>query len=688
MKNLTLNGFTAMVFGTVMLSSCVKMKDVPAIPATEPDPIKMTVPGTFNYNTTVDVALNINLLTNDDKALAGVMVYVLDKPADENGSVLYTTISDADGKVTGNLKLPTYLKRVYVDASYIGLIRNAPVKIEGSNILATIGGAAGFGGNVDLLKGRQTYVERSSLFQRNMGDIPYNYIGNYSPAGVPKYLETKNDVISSSLLSYINASLPEGKPVPTYHPDYLKNTAETNINLKEAGDVWVTFVHEGAGYSNTLAYFTYPTSKPPTSVNDISVLNIVLPNASYSGSGGGMASGNKIRLGKFAANTSIGFCLIANGWSDNSHSVGSGLNKFFSIDNLNPETSTASRRHTVLLKDDTNNLFLIGFEDIRRDQSSDNDFNDLIFYVTSNPETAISTANVNAVDKPVDTDGDGVNDTYDMFPTDPLRAYINYYPSASTFSSVAFEDTWPNTGDYDLNDLIIDQQYKIINNGANKTVEIYANYVLRASGGSYGNGFGIQFPFASSAVTSVSGSRVTNGNIASIGTNGCETGQSKAVIIPFDNFFTVMSSSKGYINTDPNTAFVKPDTIKMLVKLASPLTVAQVGMAPFNPFIICNKTRGIEAHLPGELPTDKANKFLFNTAKDNTTPLLNRYYKTATNLPFGICIPTRFDYPIEGKSISSIYLNFVKWAESGGTSYPDWYQDSTGYRSTNYFYKP
>jgi LruC domain-containing protein len=663
------------------------MDDSIVPPHVDTDMLQINSPSTFNYETTANTTLDITLRTNDNKPLAGILVNILDKSSEENGTILYTALTNAEGRIDSKIKLPSYMTKVVVDASYIGVLRNAVVKIENNIVSATLGGSTAYTGNVEesvsvALPGNERFQHRDPT------GATYNYLGTYSTSGKPDYLETPNDVISSALLANINASLPEGKPVPTYHPTYLTGSSATNINLVALADVWITFVHEGAGYQNTLAYFTYPTNNPPASVNDISTLNIILPNASLSGSGGALVSGNKVRIGRFAANTSIGFCLIANGWSDQSKVVGNGLNKFYSIDALNPEPAASDKRHTVLLKDTENKLFLVGFEDQRRDGNSDNDFNDLIFSVSSNPYNAIATDNVNPVDHPGDSDGDGVTDVYDQFPNDPARAYVTYYPGANKFTSTAFEDTWPNTGDYDLNDVIVDQRYKIVNNGQNKTLEIFADYVLRASGGSFHNGFGVQFPFAPSVVSSVTGSKVSaNNNVVTVASNGCETGQSKAVIIPFEDFYSVMPPvQENYINTIPAAPFITPDSIHMKISFSTLLTSAQLGLAPFNPFIIANKVRGNEVHLPGEKPTDKANVSLFNTVKDNTIPSLNRYYKTAANLPFAIAIPETLDYPIEGKAISTVYLKFVEWAQSGGTLYPNWYKDSSGYRSPNYFY--
>jgi LruC domain-containing protein len=193
----------------------------------------------------------------------------------------------------------------------------------------------------------------------------------------------------------------------------------------------------------------------------------------------------------------------------------------------------------------------------------------------------------------------------DQFPNDPTRAYINSYPSKTGYGSLAFEDNWPFKGDYDINDLVVEYNYTLITNAQNSTVEIDAVFVLKAMGATFKNGFGVQFPFAVSLVQSVTGSRVTNNDVVTLASNGCETGQSKAVIIPFDDATAVTG-----VNTFANTisgGFHTPDTIRMKILLNAPVTASAMGTIPYNPFIIIDRTRGREAHLAGNLPTDKMN---------------------------------------------------------------------------------
>ncbi len=219
----------------------------------------------------------------------------------------------------------------------------------------------------------------------------YKYLGTYTSDGLPNYL-AQSDQVSAATLSMIQNALPENYPVPTYNPQYISSGYDTDIRLTDSAEVWVTFVDEGAGYKNVLGFYTYDTRYPLTAVPSISNITIIFPNVSKLNSGGSLVAGNKVKLGSFPAYTGIGFMLIADGWR--SGAVTSGNWRLFSNPSFNPETNPSLKFHNVLISDSVNQRIILGFEDIRRDNSGcDNDFNDALFYVTASPYTAIEVGN-------------------------------------------------------------------------------------------------------------------------------------------------------------------------------------------------------------------------------------------------------------------------------------------------------
>ena len=77
---------------------------------------------------------------------------------------------------------------------------------------------------------------------------------------------------------------------------------------------------------------------------------------------------------------------------------------------------------------------------------------------------------------------------------------------------------------------------------------------------------------------------------------------------------------------------------------------------------------------------------VFGTGEDNSDPNNGKYYMTNTNLPWAINIYEKFDYPIEKQEILWVYSKFAEWAMSGGTLFPDWYKNLSGYRNSSLIY--
>ncbi len=288
-----------------------------------------------------------------------------------------------------------------------------------------------------------------------------------------------------------------------------------------------------------------------------------------------------------------------------------------------------------------------------------------------------------------DADGDGVADKEDAYPADPARAFNNLYPAAG-FGSLAFEDLWPGKGDYDFNDLVLDYRFKTVTNVSNKVVDVIGTFVIRAIGAGQSNGFGFQLTGSNLKPEdiTVSGSDL-QANYINVDNNGLESEQEKPTIIVFDDANKVMPPEGGFgVNVEPDKPYVKPDTIVISIAfVTNKYSIDDIDIVRFNPFLIVNKTRGKEVHLPGYAPTSLVDKKFFGTMDDDSHPESGRYYKTKNNLPWVINISESFDYLIEKNEITTGYLKFYDWAASSGTEYPDWYKDKSGYRNRAVIYR-
>jgi len=223
------------------------------------------------------------------------------------------------------------------------------------------------------------------------GQLPtIKYLGTFNGSGTPNYLEPIDEDVSSDFVDRISAAVPENMPVPDYHPSYLNNNYNADIRLIEEADVYISFVLEGAGYRNVLGFYTYPTGNPPATVPDIDTISIIFPNVSRLNSGGELLPGNRVNIGHFDAGTTIAFVVFANGW--NGSQVTYGQWQHFSDKHLNPPSDTTYKQHSIVLYDNITNRHVISFEDITR-PGGDRDFNDAVFFGTTNPASAALTQN-------------------------------------------------------------------------------------------------------------------------------------------------------------------------------------------------------------------------------------------------------------------------------------------------------
>ncbi len=270
-----------------------------------------------------------------------------------------------------------------------------------------------------------------------------------------------------------------------------------------------------------------------------------------------------------------------------------------------------------------------------------------------------------------DSDGDGVSDLLDDYPNDKTKAYKNYsvnYENGG--STVAFEDNWPQKGDFDLNDIVLNYKHLIVTNKDNIVVRVEGEWNLLATGGEFQNGAGIQFPLPKGSETNF----VSSNNIAP------EAGQDSLVVILFKNG-RAEQATWNTKSTEPASAAKK---YTFSFDITNGPTLLVMGAGGYNPFIWNNTTgygRGYETHLQGRKATNLVDNKLFNTLDDRST-VNKKNYSTASQLPWAIEIPqASFAYPLESADIAKTYLKFGSWASSGGTKDVDWYSNTgTGYR--------
>lgn len=637
---------TTALVAALSVSSCVTDKDINTsgiTPTTEAEAMGLEVSDQFSYQTTKQVKVNFTA----PQMLKGSVFSLLAISEKNDTTSVAKGVFDSNGIFSREITVAANIDAFSIQSDYIGLPGDIEVPIVSGeatldyatvmNRQKTVGGQRVQGAKVNAPQPAGVLNTRT-----------------FNASGVPSVLETR-DVIDATLLADVNQSLPERQKLNISHPEFLASNAQTSLLITKLADVWVTFVGEGAGWRNSLGYYTYDEGEAPTSVDDITDLNVVFPNVSAKNSGGGLVAGDKVLLGRFQPGTVVSWFLIPNGWNGSSVAIKNDL-IHFSQKELNRESNADLRQHMVLLHDVARDISILGFEDVPRDWAGcDQDFNDAIFYASSNPVDAISTVGVKKLEGANDEDGDGVNDALDWFPFDRDKAFNNFYPNEKSTGTLAFEDLWPAVGDYDFNDLVIDYNYNLISNAENKITSMDCTYTVKHIGASYENGFAITLPIASSSISSVTNQSLTKGYF-SLNTNGTESGtETNETVIPI------------FENTKPLQGTERTVT----VTFSTPMEASTLGAVPFNPFLIVRGQRAMEVHLPDFAPTSKGSGL--GTKHDYSKPETGRYYKTKKNLPWALNVYGTFSVPGEMIPITSHYPRFAKWANSGGTEEKDWY---------------
>lgn len=86
----------------------------------------------------------------------------------------------------------------------------------------------------------------------------------------------------------------------------------------------------------------------------------------------------------------------------------------------------------------------------------------------------------------------------------PPEEYVS-----SISGTLAFEDNWPQKGDYDFNDFVTGYSYSLIKGNNDKDVKaIRLTFIPRALGASYNSGFGIQLPIETNNIENVTGGNI------------------------------------------------------------------------------------------------------------------------------------------------------------------------------------
>lgn len=645
----------------------------------------LNVPSSFNWSSTKEMVTDISVVGIEGIAKGQVRIDIYDKDPYDGGEILFSSFTNNQGVLEVPVKFKTSMKEVVVVANTLG--------VGGNRITASLSG--------NTLKAHFSGVPQSRSFDKNSAaSYPATpatafpngnvfYLGGFNANGVPSGMGS--DAITQAYLDNLAMALPEKNHLPCdpVRQNMLNDIFCSSVTTsKDDADVYVTFVTEGAGFQNALAYYYYPAGNPPASAASIDSMFVIFPNSSEGPMA--MQAGDKVKLGTFPKNTTIEWVLLGNMWNQSQGRVefnwkGNNTHIFFGDDDLNADQGVTKagcadpsfKQHMISFTDNVNgeDIQLFSFEDINYPYG-DYDFNDCIFYASGDlipscaPQLAVPTTPI------ADSDGDGIINQYDDEPNNPNVACLITFEG-----TLVYEDLWPSKGDYDFNDMV--SGYEIVHaiHAMGYVHEVRANYELKAVGAGYNNGFGtlMSDDIAKSDIASISG-RTSFGSHLPL--DGDLQGTPSDVVmynwdattdlvvqdINVGKFFnTVVGGGKGNFVTE-----------NIVIEMVSGnVQQWELGLPPYNAFIFANQQTDVEIHLADMRDSELHNDALFGTANDDSNPGMGRYYKTvpATNLPWALDIPKLdFEWPLEKVDILTAYPDFAMWASSGGVLNTDWYE--------------
>ncbi len=260
-----------------------------------------------------------------------------------------------------------------------------------------------------------------------------------------------------------------------------------------------------------------------------------------------------------------------------------------------------------------------------------------------------------------------------------------YYPSASNWSTLAYEDNWPSVGDYDMNDMVLHYRTAISKNETEvRRVRIQGQ--LAAVGASYHNGFAVHLPGISRSQIRESGIEFTI-NRKRVNASPLEVGRPEAIFIVFEDSWRYVSAGENckYYRTEVQCASDIQMEFSISIPFKDAVSIAAMPDVPFDPFIFATANtqhnallgnrpgRSMEIHLKNQAPTSGFDRSFLGAGDDASDASAGRYFQTENGMPWALHIANRWMYPREYMDLIYAYPKFEGFVSSSGANERQWY---------------
>ncbi|NMP32090.1 LruC domain-containing protein [Thalassotalea sp. M1531] len=265
---------------------------------------------------------------------------------------------------------------------------------------------------------------------------------------------------------------------------------------------------------------------------------------------------------------------------------------------------------------------------------------------------------------------------------------------------IAFEDNWPEMGDYDMNDVVIKQKSSLLISQENEVNQLEISGELTAYGAAYANGYAIQIDGVSPSAANTGLIKFEiNGVVQE--TSLVESGTDSLVLMISNDLSTYFSATNGcsYYQTQVGCASLSRMKFSLKVPFNTPIPLGTFPSAPFNPFIFAKPNtyhgdsfyqpgRSMEIHLKNKVPTSKMDSGYFGLASDRSDLGSGYTYQTENGLPWALAInpgkAENWRHPLEKVDLLKAYPMFQEYVETSGSKSVDWYLTSKATSSNVY----
>ena len=693
---------------------------------------------TFDFSTTQEVDLIVDYSAFNAKIPVFFSVYSVNPFVNENKEgeyinenikPIFAGYTEPDGKYDQTVTLPAYAKVLHiVTGNFLVGLRRTVVEVVNGEARAIVDNplakaqsrmarapwrVAGPGSSTNDLSAMK------HLYCKSNGTQVYKSwstaLGTWNSAsGRPDYLLDNTDptliarglVFTEQEINGMFGTACDALNSGTNMKEQYRAAAD--LKLVKASEVSITAVGSSTCWNSSLGYYYYNENEPPQSKMDLNIIMIFpntqdgmwprgsYPNNKYNGNigmlrgdvvqlmyypptaNGGIDTANGTTI--FPAGTKIGFILKTNAWGQRGTDYAvNGSNSYAAKKNIwvsstegfssefeskvnfpNPDGEARSAKFAYTAPNGNKHV-VVSFEDA----CDDKDYDDLMF--------ALNPANA-----------------FDLEDTPKIESR-----RATVEGVYGFEDKWPDSGDYDMNDLMVNCKHELEfythPDGSKKLskerfyLTTYHNYITLQDG----------------LAVDLQGS-----DIATIYVNKLLPGQTKFASEDYkmyNKMYYYLPEIRWGGNDTPKETrmwYLTDDITKNEDKATGEgvtwvfeVTYTKAlnkGQSTIRPFLWRKLENGkqLEVHLPWTEPTKQADTSLFGKRADKSNPNVKKsngqkmYYVGNGEFPFafyleGVSI-SEFQQTIlkrenESKRIDVFFPGFLDWSISEGKKNSDWY---------------